>query len=109
MRWRGYRQSDNVEDRRGMRVGGGGIAIGGGGLLLIVVLALVTGQNPLELLDAVSGPQVAVDGDGEVRQGPPADELGQFSSTVLASTEDVWGKVLRGYQPPRLVLFSNAV
>jgi predicted metalloprotease len=93
-----------------MRVGGGGIAIGGGGLLLIVVLALVTGQDPLQLLDAVSGPQVSVDDGGQVnQQGPPADELGQFASTVLASTEDVWGQVLRGYQPPRLVLFSDAV
>jgi predicted metalloprotease len=110
MQWRGYRQSDNVEDRRGMRVPGGGMAISGGGLLLLVVLALATGQNPLDLLEVITGPQVSVDGGGEPgRAGAPADELGQFASTVLASTEDVWGKVLRGYQPPRLVLFSDAV
>lgn len=113
MRWRGYRQSDNVEDRRGMQVGRGGVAIGGGGLLLIVVLALATGQDPLQLLEAVSGPQVSVDGGAVARNGAPSDDLGQFASTVLASTEDVWSKVLggarRGYTPPKLVLFSGAV
>ena len=110
MRWKGYRRSDNVEDRRGVRVGGPAVAIGGGGLLLILALALVTGQDPLVLLDAVSGPQVSVDGrrsGGQV--GAPADELGQFAATVLASTEDVWDTLLRGYEPPRLVLFSDAV
>ena len=91
MRWRDYRQSENVEDRRGMRVGGGGVAIGGGGLLLILVLAVVTGQNPLQLLDAVTGggAQVSVDGGGAPREGAPSDEVGQFASTVLASTEDM--------------------
>lgn len=109
MRWRGYRQSDNVEDRRGMRVGGPGMAISGGGLLLILALALVTGQNPLDFLGMVTGPQVSVEGGGAPQQGAPADELGQFASTVLASTEDVWTKKLSNYQPPRLVLFSQAV
>lgn len=109
MRWRGYRQSDNVEDRRGMRVGGPGMAISGGGLLLILALALVTGQNPLDFLGMVTGPQVSVDSGGGPQQGAPSDELGQFASTVLASTEDVWSKKLSNYRPPRLVLFSQAV
>jgi predicted metalloprotease len=44
------------------------------------------------------------------REGAPTDELGQFASTVLASTEDVWDKVLADrYRRPRLVLFSGAV
>jgi predicted metalloprotease len=110
MRWRGYRQSENIEDRRGMRVGRGGAAIGGGGLLLILAVALLTGQDPLQLLEAISGPQVSVDGGEVGREGAPTDELGQFASTVLASTEDVWDKVLADrYRRPRLVLFSGAV
>lgn len=60
MRWRGQRQSDNVEDRRGVRVGGRA-ALGGGGILLIIVLASVTGQDPGALLDAIVAPQVFVD------------------------------------------------
>ena len=61
MRWQGQRESDNVEDRRGSGVPRRGIALGGGGILLVVVLALVTGQDPLQLLTAVSGPSVSVD------------------------------------------------
>lgn len=121
MRWEDQRRSDNVEDRRGMRprrrgvaVGGG---IGGGTILLILAIAFLTGENPLRLLDAVSqgGPQVSVDdAGGEAGQvGAPADQLGQFASSVLGSTEDVWVQQFRqgnaSYQPPVMVLFSGEV
>jgi predicted metalloprotease len=40
---------------------------------------------------------------------PPAnDKAAAFVSTVLASTEDVWGQLVQGYQPPKLVLFRGA-
>ena len=114
MRWRGMRTSENVEDRRGSRVGGGGMAIGGGGLLLLIAFALLTGQDPLVLLDAVSGPSTSIESSGgRGAVGAPDDELGQFAATVLASTEDVWSQQFAGrrggYEPPRLVLFSGAV
>ena len=49
MLWRGQRQSDNVEDRRGM--GGGGLAIGGGlGGIVLLVIALLLGADPRQLL-----------------------------------------------------------
>jgi predicted metalloprotease len=48
MRWQGNRQSDNVEDRRGMR---GPVMVGGGiGTLVIVVILLLLGVNPQALL-----------------------------------------------------------
>jgi uncharacterized protein len=115
MRWRGERESDQVEDRRGSSVGrGGGIALGGGGLLLLFAVAVLTGQDPLQLLQIVSGPpQVSVDGGGEGRHGTPEDELGRFAATVLASTEDVWraefSRMGRQYRLPTLVLFSDEV
>jgi hypothetical protein len=114
MRWRGERESENVEDRRGIRVGGRGLAIGGGGLLLIIALALFTGQDPTVLLEQLTGgPSVSVDPQQAGRDGAPSDELGQFSSVVLASTEDVWRQTFAGsgrrYQAPTLVLFSDAV
>jgi hypothetical protein len=114
MRWRGERESENVEDRRGIRVGGPGLAIGGGGLLLIIALALFTGQDPTVLLEQLTGgPSVSVDPQQAGRDGAPPDELGRFSSVVLASTEDVWGRTFasggRQYRAPRLVLFSDAV
>jgi len=114
MRWRGERESENVEDRRGIRVGGPGLAIGGGGLLLVIALALFTGQDPTVLLEQLTGgPSVSVDPQQAGRGGAPPDELGRFSSVVLASTEDVWGRTFasggRQYRAPRLVLFSDAV
>jgi len=115
MRWRGQRESDNVEDRRGVRIGRPGIAIGGGALLVVLALALLTGRDPLVLLEELDSTQVSVDrGDQTGEQyGAPADDIGRFVSVVLASTEDVWSDLFnkhgRQYREPRLVLFSDAV
>src|SRR5512144_334920 len=115
MRWEDQRRSDNVEDRRGFGAPRRGIAISGGGLLLILAIAFITGENPLTLLEAVSGgPSASVDSpQSGGSQGAPSDQLGQFASAVLGSTEDVWGQVFAQaggrYQPPVMVLFSGAV
>ena len=116
MRLDDMRESDNVEDRRGMRVPRRGVAIGGGGLLLLLAIAFLTGQDPLQMLESVSGPSASVDsgqGDQPGQVGAPTDQLGGFAARVLGSTEDVWTKVFsaggRTYQKPRLVLFSDAV
>lgn len=113
MRWGGLRQSDNVEDRRGMSVGRRGAALSGTGLILLLAIAFITGTNPLELIDQVSGPSVSTEPGQEGQVGAPSDQLGQFSAAVLGSTEDVWTKVFaeggRTYEKPRLVLFSDAV
>jgi predicted metalloprotease len=97
-----------------MSVRRGGIALGGGGLLLLFAVAVLTGQDPLQLLQIVSGPaQVSVDGDAEGRRGAPEDELGRFAATVLGSTEDVWRRKFAAkggaYRLPTLVLFSDQV
>jgi uncharacterized protein len=113
MRWGGLRQSDNVEDRRGTRVGGRGVALSGTGLILLLAVAFITGTNPLELIDQVGGPSVSTEPGQTGQMGAPSDQLGQFSAAVLGSTEDVWTKVFaaggRAYEEPRLVLFSGAV
>ena len=113
MRWKGERESDQVEDRRGMGLPRGGIALGGGGLLLVVVFALLTGTDPTQLLDAATQVQVDTGAREPGPVGAPADESGRFAAVVLASTEDAWSPVFaaRGsrYQPPRLVLFTGAV
>jgi predicted metalloprotease len=90
------------------------MAIGGGGLLVLLALALVTGIDPGAILEVATAPQVSIDDTATGgRAGPPSDELGQFSSTVLASTEDVWGELFAEsgsrYAAPRLVLFSGSV
>ncbi len=115
MRWRGERQSDNVEDRRGMsmsrgaKVGG----IGGLGLLALVVIGLFMGIDPSTLLQLGENlPSSSVSTEQGVR---PAvnDDMRNFVAVVLAETEDVWNdtfqKAGRTYQEPKLVLFSGAV
>lgn len=105
MKWRGRRTSGNVEDRRGR---GGAIAVGGGlGTIVIIIISLLLGRNPLELLNSGS-PE-----PGQEAVSPERDEEAQFVSVVLADTEDVWHKLFeeklqRQYQEPTLVLFSGS-
>ena len=114
MRWSGRRESENVEDRRGMPVKG--IAAGGGGVLLLVVIviSLLTGKDPTPLLQQAQQ-QGGAGGGGAAQPVDPAQEpLRQFVAVVLADTEDVWGALMpkelgRSYQQPKLVLFSGQV
>ena len=112
MRWESGRRSTNVEDRRGM---GGGAVVGGGGiglLILVLIIAFITGANPLELLQQTD---VGAPVGGSVPTGaPPADDpQAQMVSAVLGSTEDVWREIFaKGgsrYQDPVLVLFDGSV
>ncbi|HZI17647.1 MAG TPA: neutral zinc metallopeptidase [Pyrinomonadaceae bacterium] len=114
MRWKGGRQSTNVEDRRG--IGRGGMAVGGGlGAIVITVLALLFGVDPSALLDQTGGGGGGPAPGAETRRGPaaPDDELGQFVRVVLGTTEDTWNEIFRQqgsrYREPTLVLFSGQV
>jgi len=113
MRWQGRKQSDNVEDRRGLRVPGGGAGLGLGGAILILAVALITGKDPRALLQLLSQVQESVPEASAPPAGPPADELGKFASVVLADTESTWDAIFSptggGYQAPKMVLFSQAV
>jgi uncharacterized protein len=112
MLWRGQRQSDNVEDRRG--IGGGGLAIGGGlGGIVVLIIALLLGADPRQLLEQSRGDSPASGTQTSRQINPQEEELKQFSLTVLASTEDVWTDIFRqqgkSYSKPTLVLFSDQV
>ena len=112
MLWKGQRQSDNVEDRRGMS--GGGMAIGGGlGGIVLLVIALLLGADPRQLLEQRGVDPSSGTSTTSRPTNPQDDELKQFSSTVLASTEDVWTDIFRQqgrtYTKPTLVLFTAAV
>ncbi len=50
MRWQGGRRSDNVEDYRGSRFGGGGLKLGVGGTLIALVAAYFLGIDPRVIL-----------------------------------------------------------
>ena len=115
MRWQTGRRSSNVEDRRGMS-GRGVAGLGGGGLLVLLLLAVVTGTNPLDLLQQagpvaeMAGPSVSV---APEQFSAEEQRLADFSSVVLADTEDVWRELFAAmgetYREPKLVLFTGAV
>ena len=110
MRWRGERQSSNIEDRRGI---GGRLAVGGGlGTIVILILALLFGADPRQLLEqAPSGPSSEVQSSRPLN--PEEEELKQFVGVVLGKSEDVWNDVFRRngsqYREPTLVLFTDQV
>ena len=119
MRWRGERQSGNVEDVRyegSARRVPTGMKLGGGMTLLLLVVGLLLGQNPLQLLQIFLQSDIGVSTDSQPQPRPrPAgdDEASQFVSVILASTEDVWGKMFSSagqrYPEPKLVLFSDGI
>ena len=116
MRWEGQRESQNIEDRRGMGAAKSGMGLGLGGIVLVLAVSFLTGTNPLTLLNILNGVQdmsapSAPDGRGPT--GPPHDGLGKFASVVLADTEDTWRVLLprlgSTYEDPQMVLFTGAV
>ena len=119
MKWEGRRQSNNVEDRRGLR-GGGGKLIAGGGIIGVIVLLLQlfggeTGQQVASVVNQVAGgAQQGGAPTEQVELTPEQKKIGDFTATVLADTEDVLQKifsenVLGTYEDPKLVLFTSQV
>jgi len=128
MRFGDERESSNFEDatgRSGMGFGGGGLGGGGLGCLLPLiasrfgiggVIVLVIGYFLLSSLGGLGG------GGGSggslvpsSQQSAPAGQstldpnTRHFMLQVLASTEDVWGKLLNNqYTPTTLVAYSRA-
>ena len=113
MRWEMGRRSENVEDRRGMRVSRGVVGGGLGGVVLVLV-ALFFGVDPTVLLNQGSpvpaGPPART---APASSTPAEDRLADFVRVVLAETEDTWREIFRQagktYEEPRLVLFSGSV
>ena len=112
MRMDDYRESDNIEDRRGS---GGGIGRGGvglGGIVLALVISYFTGINPMTLLGFIEQTPLAQHSAPVAHKPPANDESARFVSKVLASTEDVWTDAFRQngkqYEAPKLVLFTGA-
>ncbi len=117
MRWQKGRRSSNVEDRRGMRVGGvRGVGLSGGALLVFGIIYLLLGGNPLSLLEMgmeSAGPSASIPNVPMQQNDGRQDELADFVSVVLADTEDTWTQVFEEngarYEAPTLVLFSGRV
>ena len=118
MRLDGRRESNNVEDRRGMSTGAKAGIGGIGGIIMIALFTLLSGGNLGDVignvvqqgaLGSVQEEQV----EGQRQFTAEEEELAKFSRQILAGTEDVWTEVFRKmgrtYTPPTLVLFTSQV
>jgi uncharacterized protein len=110
MKWKGRRQSSNIEDRRGMGTGGKTMIGGGIGSLIVVLLFALLGGNPGDLVGNNPPPPNSNFSNNRTAQ---EEEIANFVSVVLADTEDIWSDEFekRGltYEEPKLVLFSGSV
>lgn len=116
MKWIGNRQSENVEDRRGMS-GGRKAIVGGGGLAIVFFLVKMFFPDAAPFVDTIQQSQQQnqteqTTGD-PVELTPEQKETGDFAKTVFAYTEDTWTKIFKEngmeYQYPKMVLFSSGV
>ncbi|MBU0808826.1 MAG: neutral zinc metallopeptidase [Gammaproteobacteria bacterium] len=116
MRWKRGRRSDNVVDARGSssRMGGGkGLTLGG--VAIVVVIGLLSGQDPMQILGQLAGQALQGGSVSAPQSSAPAsnDEQSEFVRAVLGDTEDTWREIFQGanrqYRDPTLVLFRGGV
>lgn len=107
MNLEGRRESTNVDDRRGKKIGAG---LGVGGAIIVGIICLLLGKDPssvIQKLGTTSGTET------EYTPTAEEEELATFTKKILAGTEDVWTaefkKMGKKYIPPKLVLFTDAV
>jgi uncharacterized protein len=112
----GRRQSSNIEDRRGMRLGRTGAGISIGGVLVLVVLSFMgVDVRPflgMAVQQQAETPQASQPGQ-PYQESPQEAKLREMTAVVLADTEETWHQILPRYGvqyvEPKLVLFSGAV
>jgi predicted metalloprotease len=110
MKWLGRRESSNVEF--GGSGNSGKFALGGIGTVVIVIIGLIMGKNPIDLINQVSqnsGAQTE-----QVQTGiDPQNDASKFTKVVLADTEDIWTAIFKEngmkYKLPKLVVFENQI
>ena len=118
MRLTGRRESNNVDDRRGMGMGTKAGIGGIGGIILIALITFLSGGDMGDVVNNVlqqelQGPTEVQTGGQQHQFSAEEEKLANFSKQILAGTEDVWTEQfqLHGmrYQYPTLVLYTGAV
>jgi predicted metalloprotease len=114
--WRGQRESDNVEDRRGAPFGRTVMVGGGVGTVVLALVYMLLGGDPRDVLDGIQAPPAADPASGTQpvqRESAREQDERHFVAVVLAETEDVWRAEFQGrgaeYADPHLVLYRNEV
>lgn len=115
MRWRGDRQSSNVEDRSGGGRPTGKIAAGGGvGVFLIAIIVFfLSGGDLGTVTDTLGGGGTPATYETENVSSKEYTDEKEFAAVVFAHLEDYWNgefeELNEPYQNPKLVLFTDSV
>jgi uncharacterized protein len=113
-------RSDKIEDRRGSPGGllAGRSGLGIGTVIVLGLLGWAFGIDPrvliggAEVVSKMGGSQHQQSNAGPIstKTGLPPDQMGQFVSAVLGSTEAQWTEIFsragKNYAAPTLVMFS---
>lgn len=106
MKWQGRRKSSNVSRSRG-----GGVALGGGGLIIALIVFLITGSPRDAIRSGLGGG--AQNSQQEYQLSDREQTLYDYSSVVLADTEDAWHEILEKegikYREPKMEIFKGQV
>lgn len=110
MKYKGRRQSSNIDDRRSQAKGG--MALGGFGLIIALIYGLIS--NDFSLLFNVGLNQLTNQNvNTQYVESAQEKEMAEYVSVVLADTEDVWHAIFKQnnwtYQEPQMVLFKHQV
>ena len=118
MRWKKARRSDNVVDQRGKGGGVGGKGLTLGAVAVIVVMGLLSGQDPMQIIGNIAGQAIQqgginTGGSANQQNVPSNDPQSEFVRAILGDTEDTWRALFKqagkSYKDPTLVLFSGSV
>lgn len=117
MRWQNQRESNNVEDRRGLggRMPLRGMPVGGKVGALLLVGVLVAGYFGIDLSPLLNIMGIGDPAQISATQQPQSsqdDELARFTGVMLGTTENTWSEIFNRagmeYAPATLVLYSGA-
>ena len=110
MKWQGARRGGNIEDRRGMK-GGKRLAFGGIGGIIVLIIGLMMGGDPGQILNQLQDGALNASTNTEYVSTPEEQKLFDFADVVVSSTEDVWQSIFRKggleYPIPTTVIYQE--
>lgn len=107
------RDSSNIEDRRGKRIGGKA-AMGGGGMIVVIILYLLFGRDFSPVVNQLNLPDALGVEETDSARRHEHQELMETTTLVFNSCNDVWEKLYpqatgQAYEAPKLVVYTDAV
>lgn len=113
MRWKKGRRSDNVVDARGRSGGIGGGRLSLAGVAIVVVIGLLSGQDPMQILGQLANQSGQAPTQQSSAPTDGDDPQVAFVQSILGDTEDTWQALFQQageqYRDPKLVLFRGGV